>query len=86
MAIFMLDEFGTIRISEKRPAVKKITVEAVCDEDISYPQLKQTVRKIKKQFGGGADCKISRLDGSVCVVVSSSQQAGKTVSEKFFSE
>ncbi len=84
MAIFMLDEFGTIRISEKRPAVKKITVEAVCDEAISYPQLKQTVRKIKKQFGG--DCKISRLDGSVCVVVSSSQHAGKTVSEKFFSE
>ena len=69
-------------IKSEKPAIKRLMVEAICDNDISYHDLEKIVREMKKKFNGDADCKISSIGGNVCVVMAKGTKPEKTLFEK----
>ena len=75
-----INEFGTIK-SEK-PAIKKLTLEAVCDSDISYPQLERIIKRLKKDFGN-SECKIGLQDDIHVVLRQWENPMQKTLFEEY---
>ena len=71
--------FGTIM--DQRPMVKRLTLEAECDNDVSYTQLEKIIGKMKKDFKD-AECKIS-LCGNVRVTIT---QWEKPVKKNLFEQ
>ncbi len=81
MSMPTINEFGLIR--SQKPAVKKLTLEAECDSSISYPQLERVIKKLRKNFGKEADCKITHREGVHVVLTQSESPVQKTMFEEY---
>jgi len=78
-----INDFG--RIKTQKPAVRKLTLEAECDSSISYPQLERVIRKLRKDFGKEADCKITHREGVHVVLTQWENPVQKTMFEEYVS-
>ena len=79
----IINQLGTIR--NKKSAVKKLRLEAICDTDISYNQLERIIKRLKKDFSNEADCKISLQDSIHITLTQSENPVQKSLFEEYIS-
>ena len=79
----VINDFGTIKT--QKPTVRRLTVEAECDSDISYKQLEKVVKKLKKNFNNIPECKISLQDNIHVVLREWQNPVKKTLFEEYIS-
>lgn len=74
-----------ITIKREKPAIRRLTIEAMCDSDISYYELEKVVKELKKKFDDNeVNCKIASIDNNVCVVMTAGENlVRKTLFEEY---